>query len=90
MRTVLKPNRRPGGLSPTIPRLSVTEITNPKVMKKCWCVLLLTMLFALGASAEPNLQIVVTNDLSEPYGVTVDLKNNAYITDSVNNRIAKY
>ena len=59
-------------------------------MKKSWCVLLLTMLFALGAIADPKLQIVVTNELSEPYGVTVDLKNNAYITDSVNNRIAKY
>jgi Chitobiase/beta-hexosaminidase C-terminal domain/NHL repeat len=70
--------------------LSVTAITNPKAMKKTWCVLLLSMLFALGSVAEPALQTLVTNGLSEPYGVTVDSKNNYYITDSVNNRIAEY
>jgi sugar lactone lactonase YvrE len=59
-------------------------------MKKTWCVLLLSMLFALGAVAQPALQTLVTNGLAEPFGVTVDSKNNIYITDSVNNRIAKY
>ncbi len=48
------------------------------------------MLFALGAVAQPALQTLVTNGLAEPYGVTVDTKNNYYIADSVNNRIAKY
>lgn len=59
-------------------------------MKRTWCVLLLTMLFGLVASAQPALQTLVTNELAEPYGVTVDSKNNFYITDSVNNRIARY
>src|SRR5690349_2784557 len=69
----------------------VSAITNPKVMKKTWCVLLLSMLFALGVGAQPALQTLVTNGLAEPYGVAVDSKNNDYyITDSVNNRIAKF
>lgn len=59
-------------------------------MKKTWCVLLLLMLYGLGAVAQPALQTLVTNQLSEPYGVAVDPKNNFYITDSVNNRIARY
>jgi NHL repeat len=75
--------------SPHLP-ISVTAITNPNAMKKTWCVLLISMLFALGAVASPALNTLVTNGLSEPYGVTVDLKNNYYVSDSVNNRIAKY
>jgi sugar lactone lactonase YvrE len=59
-------------------------------MKKTWCVLLITMLFAGGALASPAVSTLITNELSEPYGVTVDNKNNYYVTDSVNNRIVKY
>ncbi|MFO1500688.1 MAG: chitobiase/beta-hexosaminidase C-terminal domain-containing protein [Verrucomicrobiota bacterium] len=59
-------------------------------MKKTWCVLIVSMLFALGAVAQPSLQTLVTNGLAEPYGVTIDLKGNIYITDSVNNRVARY
>jgi hypothetical protein len=50
----------------------------------------MTMLLALGVSAQPALQTLITSGLSEPYGVAVDPKDNYYITDSVNNRIAKY
>ena len=48
------------------------------------------VLLASAAAAQPALQTLVTNELAEPYGVTVDTKNNFYLTDSVNNRIAKY
>ncbi len=59
-------------------------------MKNVWCVLLVLLLFAVGAVAQPALQTLVTNGLSEPYGVAVDPKNNYYVTDSVNNRILKH
>ena len=75
---------------PSSPTLSLREMTNLNDMKKTWCVLLVSLLFALGAVAQPALQTLVTNGLAEPYGVAIDLKNNLYITDSVNNRIAKY
>jgi sugar lactone lactonase YvrE len=71
-------------------RISITQITNHKIMKKVWCVLLVLLLFGAGAAAQPALQTLVTNELSEPYGVAVDTKNNYYITDSVNNRVLKY
>jgi sugar lactone lactonase YvrE len=74
---------------PPLP-LSVTAITKPKAMKKNWCVLLVLLLFAVGAVAQPSLQTLVTNQLSEPYGVAVDQNNNFYVTDSVNNRVAMY
>lgn len=76
-------------LAPPDP-LSVTNITKPNAMKKTWCVLLVSLLFAAGAFAQPALQTLVTNGLAEPYGVAVDLNNNYYITDSVNNRIAQF
>src|SRR4029078_7210092 len=59
-------------------------------MKKTWCVLLLSTLFGLGAVAQPALQTLVSTELSQPYGVAVDIKNNSYVTVSVNNRIARY
>lgn len=55
-----------------------------------WIALLLIALWPLGAAAQPSLQLLVTNNLAEPYGVAVDADNNYYITDSANNRIAKY
>jgi sugar lactone lactonase YvrE len=68
-----------------------TETPNPSHMKrKPWLVMLLTMMFAVAAAAQPSLQTLVTNGLSEPYGVAVDTKNNFYVTDSAHNRIARY
>lgn len=45
--------------------------------------------FSLMAVAE-SLETLVATGLSEPYGVTVDVRNIYYIADSANNRIAKY
>ena len=72
------------------PSLCTVEMTKPKAMKKTWCVLLVSAFCGLGAVAQPALQTLITNGLAEPYGVTVDLKNNFYVTDSVNNRVVRY
>jgi sugar lactone lactonase YvrE len=55
-----------------------------------WFVLFAAGMFALTASAQPSLQTLVTNGLAEPYGVAVDADNVFYVTDSANNRVAKY
>lgn len=52
--------------------------------------LLFATLLPIAAAAQPSLQTLVTNSLSEPYGVAVDADNNFYVTDSAHNRIAKY
>src|ERR1044071_862504 len=65
------PVRRPAH-RPAAQTLSLTRFKKPNVMKKTWCVLLMSMLFALGAVAAPALQTLVSSGLSEPYGVTVD------------------
>lgn len=60
-------------------------------MKKAsWLAAFIVGMFACVASAQPSLQMLVTNGLAEPYGVAVDLDNNYYITDSAQNRIARY
>ena len=65
--------------------------THHLIMKKqTWLVILLTMMFAVAATAQPSLQTLVTTGLAEPYGVAVDSKNIHYVTDSAHNRIAKY
>jgi hypothetical protein len=46
-------------------------------------------LLGLTGSAQ-TVDTVVTNELFEPYGVTVDSGNSYYIADSANHRIAKY
>lgn len=65
---------------------------NPNsVMKRVlWIALLVASFVPLAAVAQPSIQILVTNGLAEPYGVAVDFDNNFYVTDSANNRIAKY
>ncbi len=86
----LRSSRESGRRVQTLPSPPpITELINPNAMKKTWCVLI-ALMFALGAVAQPALQTLVSSGLSEPYGVAVDAKNNIYITDSVNNRIAKY
>ncbi len=55
-----------------------------------WFALFASVWIALTASAQPSLQTLVTENLSEPYGVAVDLENNIYVTDSANNRVARY
>jgi len=70
---------------------ATTTTTNPPFMKrKHWLVVLLAMMFAVAATAQPALQTLLSSGLAEPYGVAVDSKNNYYITDSAHNRIAKY
>ncbi len=48
------------------------------------------LLLGVNAGAQPSLQPLVETGLAEPYGVAVDADDNLYITDSANNRIAKY
>lgn len=55
-----------------------------------WFVLVMAGMLAFTASAEPSLQTLVTNNLAEPYGVAVDADNNIFVTDSANNRVARY
>ncbi len=55
-----------------------------------WFIAFASGMFALAASAQPALQTLITNGLAEPYGVAVDVDNSYYITDSANNRVAKY
>src|SRR5687768_1105256 len=74
-------------------RISPNPTANPNLpfmKRQHWLAVLLTMMCAGAAVAQPSLQNLVTGGLAEPYGVAVDAKNNYYITDSAHNRIAKY
>lgn len=82
--------RLSGVLRARIPDNATANPNLPFMKRQPWLVVLLTMMFARAALAQPSLQTLVTSGLAEPYGVAVDAKNNYYVTDSAHNRIAKY
>src|SRR5438128_1890926 len=91
MKNALKPvqsrrPRRPNSIS----RHATANPNLPFMKRQHWLVVLLTMMFAVAAAAQPSVQTLVTSGLAEPYGVAVDARNNYYITDSAHNRVAKY
>jgi hypothetical protein len=50
---------------------------------------LFTLFLALTANAQVTVVTVITNGLKEPFNVVVDANNNAFISDSGNNRIVR-